>query len=350
MSEYLIKQYLQTSKQESVYQEMWDQSLAGIQKHLITYSQKANLTILGERPSGLDQPISPKMDHLVCFMPGTIALGATQGKTLAEARKSATWGKKQENEIELAKQLMKTCWATYKVNPTGLASEITHFETHDPPAMMPEGILSSPDTLSDDAEAEWKKDLIIKPADAHNLQRPETVESLFYMWRITNDPIYREWGWEMFSSFIAHTAVDHKGGYTSINDVNTVPTSARDNMESFWLAETLKYFYLLFGPDDVLPLDKVVFNTEAHAFPNFELGKLFKTGWARKQRDAQGKIVEEKKEGGAVQRDAVTGDVKKDAGAGDVKKTEEKEKKIKTVTVEGAKTLAVEKPVKVEEA
>lgn len=321
---------------------MWDQSLAGIQKHLITYSQKANLTVLGERPNGLHEPISPKMDHLVCFMPGTIALGATQGKTLAEARKLPTWGKKQENEIELAKKLMKTCWATYKVTATGLAAEITHFETHDPPAMMADGILTSPETLSSDAEAEWKKDLIIKPADSHNLQRPETVESLFYMWRITNDDIYREWGWEMFSSFVEHTAVDHKGGYTSINDVNSIPTSARDNMESFWLAETLKYFYLLFGPDDVLPLDKVVFNTEAHAFPNFELGKLFKTGWARKQRDAQGKIVEAKKAEENVQRDAVTGDVKKAEG--------ETEKKIKTVTVEGAKTLAVEKAVKVEEA
>jgi hypothetical protein len=359
--EYLIKQYLQTSKQESVYQEMWDQSLAGIQKHLITYSKNANLTILGERPQGLDHPIEPKMDHLVCFMPGTIALGATQGKPLAEARKLATWGKKQEDEMELATQLMKTCWATYKVTATGLAAEITHFEMHDPPAMMSDSILSSPATLSSDPDAEWKKDLIVKSADAHNLQRPETVESLFYMWRITHDDIYREWGWEMFESFLIHTAVDHKGGYTSINDVNTTPASARDNMESFWLAETLKYFYLLFGDDEVLPLDKVVFNTEAHAFPNFELGKLFKTGWERKKRDSNGQIVEAAP-AASVQRDAVTGDVKKedvkkgdvkkDAVVGEVKKeeVEVKVQKIKTVTVEGAKTLAVEKPVKVEEA
>ena len=49
------------------------------------------------------------------------------------------------------------------------------------------------------------------------------------------------------------------------------------------LAETLKYFYLLFGPDDVLPLDEVVLNTEAHPFPSFEMGKLFRTGWKRKK-------------------------------------------------------------------
>jgi len=43
----------------------------------------------------------------------------------------------------------------------------------------------------------------------------------------------------------------------------------------------------------VLPLDKVVFNTEAHAFPYFEMGKLFKTGWERKSR---GREQEEEKE------------------------------------------------------
>ena len=61
-------------------------------------------------------------------------------------------------------------------------------------------------------------------------------------------------------------------------------------------AETLKYLYLLFGPNDVLPLDKVVFNTEAHPFPNFELGKLFKTGWKRKPRDADGNLIVEHKQ------------------------------------------------------
>jgi mannosyl-oligosaccharide alpha-1,2-mannosidase len=63
-------------------------------------------------------------------------------------------------------------------------------------------------------------------------------------------------------------------------------------MESFWLAETLKYFYLLFSPDDLLPLDKVVLNTEAHPLPRFDMGPLFGTGWSRKARDANGVVVE----------------------------------------------------------
>ena len=40
-----------------------------------------------------------------------------------------------------------------------------------------------------------------------------------------------------------------------------------------------------------MPLTDVVFNTEAHAFPRFELGKLFKTGWERRPRDESGKLL-----------------------------------------------------------
>jgi mannosyl-oligosaccharide alpha-1,2-mannosidase len=35
-------------------------------------------------------------------------------------------------------------------------------------------------------------------------------------------------------------------------------------MESYFLAETLKYFYLLFDKKNLFPFDKWIFNTEAH--------------------------------------------------------------------------------------
>ncbi|KAK1656260.1 putative endoplasmic reticulum mannosyl-oligosaccharide 1,2-alpha-mannosidase, partial [Colletotrichum phormii] len=105
--------------------------------------------------------------------------------------------------------------------------------------------------------------------DSHNLQRPETVESLFMTYRITGNAMYREWGWKIFQSFQKHTLVPDGEGYTSLNDVRTVPAAMRDNMESFWLAETLKYLYLLFSPVDYMPLTEVVFNTEAHPLPRF---------------------------------------------------------------------------------
>jgi len=50
-----------------------------------------------------------------------------------------------------------------------------------------------------------------------------------------------------------------------------------------------------------------VLNTEAHPFPTFELGKLFKTGWTRKERDADGNLVK-------LVRKAGEGDAAVDAG------------------------------------
>ena len=60
-------------------------------------------------------------------------------------------------------------------------------------------------------------------------------------------------------------------------------------------AETLKYMYLLFSPNDLLPLDQIVLNTEAHPFPRFDASKKrFKTGWERIPRDEKGNLVPKK--------------------------------------------------------
>jgi endoplasmic reticulum Man9GlcNAc2 1,2-alpha-mannosidase len=232
--EYLIKQYLQTSKQEPIYEEMWDEALGGVRKHLITYSTPSRFTVLGERPYGLKRELSPKMDHLVCFMPGTIALGATGGLTEAEAKKLPSWSQNKDDDMKLARELMQTCWGMYKFMKTGLAAEITHFKVDEAP--LPASAPHNPPSDFDPEEnAPWREDFTVKPSDRHNLQRPETVESLFYMWRITGEQKYRDWGWEMFKSFMNYTAVEHGGGFTSLSNADIIPPVQKDNMESFWL-------------------------------------------------------------------------------------------------------------------
>jgi len=57
------------------------------------------------------------------------------------------------------------------------------------------------------------------------------------------------------------------GGYSSLDDVTSIPAPMRNKMETFFLGETLKYLYLLFGDKNVLPLTEFVFNTEAHPLP-----------------------------------------------------------------------------------
>ena len=238
-SEYLIKQFLHTAEQEPIYLDMWQEALAAIEKHLIIPTRKSKLLFVAELPQGVGGALSPKMDHLVCFLPGTIALGATGGRTEAEARKLPTWNRRKSKEMKLARSLMTTCRGMYKVTDTGLAPEITWFRTDEAVLQPNNGQRPSQSPQSQDDLASWKEDYQIKRNDAHNLQRPETVESLFMMWRITEDPLYREWGWSIFKAFQNHTSLGNGAGYTSLDNVNQVPPERRDNMESFWLVRSI---------------------------------------------------------------------------------------------------------------
>lgn len=58
-----------------------------------------------------------------------------------------------------------------------------------------------------------------------------------------------------------------EGGFTGIRDVYQINPPQDDVQQSFFLAETLKYLYLIFSEDDTVPLEKWVFNTEAHPLP-----------------------------------------------------------------------------------
>ena len=89
--------------------------------------------------------------------------------------------------------------------------------------------------------------------------RPEIVESAYYLHHYTRDPRYLEQGRRFLDDLVRHCRTD--AGYTILKSV--VTKEKGDLMHSFFLAETLKYLYLLFAPDAV-DLDAVVFNTEAH--------------------------------------------------------------------------------------
>jgi len=137
--------------------------------------------------------------------------------------------------LQLAKEITYTCWQFYERNPTGIAPEIAGFRAGE--------------------------DFFNQAA--HYLLRPETVEALFVLWRVTGDEQYQEWGWKIFQALekVCRTNV----AYSGIRNVGRADGGGFDNrMESFFMAETMKYLYLLFAPTDVIPLDEFVLNTEAH--------------------------------------------------------------------------------------
>jgi Glycosyl hydrolase family 47 len=90
--------------------------------------------------------------------------------------------------------------------------------------------------------------------------RPEIIESAYYLYFFTNDAHYREMGRTFVDDIVKWCRTD--AGYAALTDVTTHEKS--DEMESFFLAETLKYLYLLFAPPQTVDLKRTVFNTEAH--------------------------------------------------------------------------------------
>ena len=105
--------------------------------------------------------------------------------------------------------------------------------------------------------------------------RPEMVESLYVLWRVTGEEQYREWGWQSFQAIERHCRVA-EGGYAALIDMRH-PSNREDKMESFFLAETLKYLYLLFSDEEALALtgnkkpgEYFVLNTECHPIRSWQ--------------------------------------------------------------------------------
>lgn len=95
--------------------------------------------------------------------------------------------------------------------------------------------------------------------------RPEAIESVWYMYRITGDTTWMDKGWQMFQATVRATRTEFAN--SAIDDVlNNSEPGLKDEMESFWIAETLKYYLLLFSEPSLISLDEWVLNTEAHPF------------------------------------------------------------------------------------
>ncbi|KAJ2357317.1 hypothetical protein H4S02_011330 [Coemansia sp. RSA 2611] len=196
---------------------------------------------------------SPRYQHLTCFVPGMLALGS---KALD-----------RPDDLELAKQLTYTCFQMYNRTETGLSPEYVQFrDTKNFGLSSTKNDSDFSLTALGGASDKEKRDGFYLGPNRSYILRPETLESIMIMYRITGDKMYKEWGWQIFQSIEKWTKTP--AGYSAYRDVTSTKGSKEwsDSMESFFLAETLKYLYLLFSPVDYYSLEEYVFNTEAHPF------------------------------------------------------------------------------------
>lgn len=138
------------------------------------------------------------------------------------------------------------------------------FDYSAPPAYIPTPPLTHTEFVKEKIAEERLPPGFIRIDSRKYILRPEAIESVFYMYRITGEQYWRDMGWKMFQNTEHATRAEF--GHSALSDVTKKAPKHLDNMESFWLAETLKYYYLLFDEPDTWSLDDWVLNTEAHFF------------------------------------------------------------------------------------
>lgn len=81
----------------------------------------------------------------------------------------------------------------------------------------------------------------LKAQEKYYILRPETFESYFYLWRLTHDQKYRDWGWDAIQAIETHCK--SPTGYSGVKNVYMEEPQKDDVQQSFFLAETLKVLF-----------------------------------------------------------------------------------------------------------
>lgn len=176
--------------------------------------------------------LDPETEHLSCFIGGTYALA---GKLL-----------RRPGDVELGARLARGCVYAYRAMPTGMGPERWN--------MVPCGSRDAArcDWDEDAWEAgkkerpEWREGLpsgFTTAKDPRYILRPEAIESVFVLYRVTGRYEYQQAAWEMFRAVANGTATEIANAAVLDVTATTYPLPQEDYMEvslhSIWVREFL---------------------------------------------------------------------------------------------------------------
>ncbi|KAI5294008.1 hypothetical protein KEM52_004860, partial [Ascosphaera acerosa] len=260
MYEQLYRPAMDTAAQHVLYRPMLPDEADVLVSGKVTASATAHAALTAEG------------QHLACYAGGMFVLG------------SRLFGVSEHAEI--GRRLTEGCIWTYNATQSGMMPEIFRMVPCADAADCPwdeeryyrelsrrvsaNQMDSSRDETTLEQLLEWSRmpaGFLSMDATEYRL-RPEAIESVFILYRATGREDLLDAAWAMFTAIDRATKTPF--GNAELRDVRYPPQEAQshlaDNMESFWLAETLKYFYLIFDDPAHISLDEWVFNTEAHPF------------------------------------------------------------------------------------
>ncbi|KAK3185767.1 hypothetical protein K4F52_005423 [Lecanicillium sp. MT-2017a] len=252
MYEYLPKMHALLGGLDPEYEAMATQALEAARDNLLYKPMTRNdSNILFPLSMGMGRgrcqgKKNHEMSHLACFAGGMYALA---GRLLA-----------RDDFVNIGGRLTAGCVYAYDVFATNLMPEAVNF-------VPCPGHFDDPCPVAERAFGTNPRDLpesVARVRDARYLLRPEAIESVYYMWRITGDEAWREAAWRMWEGITREAKTNV--AYGTVLNVRQRGWGTANIMETFWLGETVKYFYLIFQDESVIDLDEWVLNTEAHPF------------------------------------------------------------------------------------
>ncbi|KAK2612993.1 hypothetical protein QQS21_000922 [Conoideocrella luteorostrata] len=245
--EYLIKMYVYDPKAFGEYKDRWVAAVDSTAQHLLSHpTSRKDLTFLS---SYNGQKTIPRSQHLASFAGGNFILG---GIVL-----------NQDKYKQLGITLTESYYQTYVEEAAGIG---------------PEGFAWVDSVLAADDQdnkpppanqSDFYKKAGFYTTSGYYILRPETMESLYYAYRLTGDTKYQDWAWTAFLQIRKLTRVND--AFAELTDVSKPNGGSYENeMQSFWMAETLKYLYLIFAADGPVHVqgqgakNQFVYNTECH--------------------------------------------------------------------------------------
>ncbi|KAI0169472.1 glycoside hydrolase family 47 protein [Hypoxylon sp. FL1284] len=276
--EYLGKQYLLLGGALDQPRRMYEGFIEVAKKHLLRRALNPDnipLLFFGDArvvtpPDGGKKVVTtPSSQHLTCFAGGMVGMAAKIFD--------------RPSDLDVAEQLSDGCFWSYNATVSGIGPEIFHFVPCDPDAAKDDcqwsearwtgalktywgqnskGYEMSDEHLQNILDTRRLPRGMVQVDDRRYILRPEAIESVFYMWRMTGSAKFMDQAWAMFEAVERWTR--SKYASAALDDVTLERPMQVDSMESFWLAETLKYFYLIFADWELASLDQWVLNTEAH--------------------------------------------------------------------------------------
>jgi mannosyl-oligosaccharide alpha-1,2-mannosidase len=249
------------------YRSMYEKFIEAAKKHLFfrPLTPDNRHVLISGTTKVLDDytlALDSEGQHLTCFTGGMVGIA------------SKIFNRPQD--METAKRLVEGCIWAYQSTPTGIMPEL--FKTV--PCLDPKSCVwdrnawyggitrhqaSQDSSLPKKTLKERAEELIealhlpegftLVHDTRYNL-RPEAIESLFIMYRLTGDTKYQDIAWTMFASIdrVTKSGISYAGIHTVLEE----NPPKIDSSESFWMAETLKYFFLIFSEPDVISLDEFV--------------------------------------------------------------------------------------------